>query len=149
MGYFTYRSHKPRFSRTYTSLNISLLREWTGNAALPVHAIGGLARDASPAQVRAFVGAAHAGDALGSSLYDFADTLRGNGWSCVSRTTCRKQITRTSDTRRKPIGERIVESSNTGGPQCSLSARRCGSAAVVASACAAPGDDAAAASAAR
>jgi len=74
MGYFTYRSHRPLFSGAYTRLNISLLREWTGNAALPVHAIGGLARDASPAQVRAFVGAAHAGDALGSSLYDFADT---------------------------------------------------------------------------
>ncbi len=74
MGYFTYRSHKPRFSRTYTSLNIDLLREWTGNPALPVHAIGGLARDASPAQVREFVRAAQARDALGSSLYDFADT---------------------------------------------------------------------------
>jgi hypothetical protein len=74
MGYFTYRSHQPRFSGAYTRLNISLLREWTGNPALPVHAIGGLARDASPAQVRAFVRAAHAGDALGSSLYDFADT---------------------------------------------------------------------------
>jgi hypothetical protein len=74
MGYFTYRSHQPRFSGVYTRRNISLLREWTGNPALPVHAIGGLARDASPAQVRAFVRAARAGDALGSSLYDFADT---------------------------------------------------------------------------
>jgi hypothetical protein len=74
MGYFTYRSRQPRFSSVYTRLNISLLREWTGNPALPVHAIGGLARDASPAQVREFVKAARAGQALGSSLYDFADT---------------------------------------------------------------------------
>ncbi len=74
MGYFTYRSHQPRFSSVYTRLNISLLREWTGNPALPVHAIGGLARDASPAQVREFVKAARAGQTLGSSLYDFADT---------------------------------------------------------------------------
>ncbi len=74
MGYFTYRSHQPRFSGVYTRLNISLLREWTGNPALPVHAIGGLARDASPAQVREFVKAARAGQALGSSMYDFADT---------------------------------------------------------------------------
>ncbi len=40
MGYFTYRSHRPLFSGAYTRLNISLLREWTGNPALPVHAIG-------------------------------------------------------------------------------------------------------------
>jgi hypothetical protein len=39
-----------------------------------VHVIGGLARDASPAQVREFVEAARAGQAVGSSLYDFADT---------------------------------------------------------------------------
>jgi hypothetical protein len=74
MGYFTYRSHRARFSGTYTSANISLLREWTGDPALPVHAIGGLARDASPAQVREFVKAARTGDVIGSSLYDFADT---------------------------------------------------------------------------
>ena len=74
MGYFTYRSRQPRFSNVYTRLNISLLREWTGNPALPVHAIGGLARDASPAQVKAFVKAARTGDVIGSSLYDFADT---------------------------------------------------------------------------
>jgi hypothetical protein len=74
MGYFTYRSHRASFSSVYTRLNIDLLREWTGDAALPVHAIGGLARDASPAQVRAFVRAAHADGVIGSSLYDFADT---------------------------------------------------------------------------
>ena len=74
MGYFTYRSHRARFSGTYTSLNISLLRQSTGDPALPVHAIGGLARDASPAQVREFVKAARTGDVIGSSLYDFADT---------------------------------------------------------------------------
>jgi hypothetical protein len=74
MGYFTYRSHRPRFSNVYTRLNISLLREATGNPALPVHAIGGLARDATPTQVREFLKAARAGHVLGSSLYDFADT---------------------------------------------------------------------------
>jgi len=74
MGYFTYRSHRASFSGSYTRLNISLLREATGDPALPVHAIGGLARDASPAQVSEFVKAARAGNVIGSSLYDFADT---------------------------------------------------------------------------
>jgi hypothetical protein len=74
MGYFTYRTHEPARSGSYTRRNLALLRDATGNPALPVHSIGGLARDASPAQVREFVKAARAGQAIGSSLYDFADT---------------------------------------------------------------------------
>jgi hypothetical protein len=74
MGYFTYRTHEPARSGSYTRRNLALLREATGNPALPIHVIGGLARAASPAQVREFVKAARAGQALGSSLYDFADT---------------------------------------------------------------------------
>jgi hypothetical protein len=74
MGYFSYRSHRPRFSGVYTRLNIELLREFTGDPALPVHAIGGLARDSSPAQVHEFVKAARGEGVIGSSLYDFADT---------------------------------------------------------------------------
>jgi hypothetical protein len=74
MGYFTYRSKQPGFSGTYTRRNIVLLREWTGNPELPVHAIGGIASYASAAQVRTFVQAARAKGAIGSSLYDFAGT---------------------------------------------------------------------------
>ena len=74
MGYFTYRSPRARFSGVYTRLNIELLREFTGDPALPVHAIGGLARNSSPAQVREFVKAARGEGVIGSSLYDFADT---------------------------------------------------------------------------
>jgi len=74
MGYFTYRSHRATFSGPYTSLNISMLRTATGNPALPVHPIGGIAGDASTAQVRAFTRAAVSGDSIGASLYDFATT---------------------------------------------------------------------------
>jgi hypothetical protein len=74
MGYFTYRHRLPGGTASYTRANLSLLREWTGDPALPIHAIGGLARNASPAQVKAFVKAAQNGAAIGSSLYDFADT---------------------------------------------------------------------------
>jgi hypothetical protein len=74
MSYFTYRTHVPAKSASYTRLNIELLREATGDPTLPVHVIGGLAHNASPAQVRQFVRAAHERNALGLSLYDFADT---------------------------------------------------------------------------
>jgi hypothetical protein len=74
MGYFTYRQHYPGGSAAYTSTNIKLLREGTGNPALPIHAIGGLAGIASASQVRGFVRAARNGAAIGSSLYDFAST---------------------------------------------------------------------------
>jgi hypothetical protein len=74
MGYFTYRQHLPGGSALYTSRNLALLREWTGDPVLPIHAIGGLARNATPGQVRAFVKASLMGQAIGSSLYDFADT---------------------------------------------------------------------------
>jgi len=74
MGYFTYREHLPAGSASYTSRNLALLRQWTGNPDVPIHAIGGLAQAATPAQVRAFVRAAGAGGAIGASLYDFSTT---------------------------------------------------------------------------
>jgi hypothetical protein len=77
MGYFTYRSKLPSFTGVYTQLNITLLRTWTGNPALPVHPIGGIADAASAAQVRAFARAARNGKSLGASMYDFATTSAG------------------------------------------------------------------------
>jgi hypothetical protein len=74
MGYFTYRKHYPGGSAAYTRTNIKLLREGTANPLLPVHAIGGLAGNATPSQVRGFERAARNGAAIGSSLYDFAST---------------------------------------------------------------------------
>jgi hypothetical protein len=74
MGYFTYRPHYPGGSAAYTLTNITLLREGTGDASLPVHPIGGLAGSATPSQVRGFERAAHTGAAIGASLYDFAGT---------------------------------------------------------------------------
>jgi len=77
MGYFTYRSKLASFTGVYTQLNIDLLRTGTGNPALPVHPIGGIAGVASTAQVRAFARAARNGKSLGASLYDFAGTTLG------------------------------------------------------------------------
>jgi len=77
MGYFTYRSKLASFTGVYTQLNITLLRTWTGNPALPVHPIGGIADAASTAQVRAFARAARNGKSVGASLYDYATTSAG------------------------------------------------------------------------
>ena len=77
MGYFTYRSKNVGFSGAYTSNNISMLRTAAGNPALPVHPIGGIAENASVAQVRAFARAARAGNSIGASLYDFSTTSAG------------------------------------------------------------------------
>jgi hypothetical protein len=77
MGYFTYRSRLPSFTGVYTQRNVALLRTGTGNPALPVHPIGGIAGSASPAQVRAFARAAWSSKSLGASLYDFATTTPG------------------------------------------------------------------------
>jgi hypothetical protein len=74
MGYFTYRFKTAAASRDYTEANVGLLRERAGDEALAVHAVGGLARSATIAQVRAFLGAAAAQGSIGASLYDFADT---------------------------------------------------------------------------
>jgi len=74
MGYFTYRTKLPSYTGVYTQLNITLLRSWTGNPALPVHPIGGIADAASASQVRAFARAARDGNSLGASMYDYATT---------------------------------------------------------------------------
>jgi hypothetical protein len=80
MGYFTYRPHYAGGSSAYTLSNIRLLRAGTGDPALPVHAIGGIADAVTPNQLRGFLGAARTGAAIGSSLYDFALTT-SRQWS--------------------------------------------------------------------
>ena len=86
MGYFTYRSHHASFSGAYTLKNIALLRTQTGDPALAVHPIGGIAGDASTAQVRTFERAAQSGRAIGASLYDFAGTTPAQ-WSAMQPAT--------------------------------------------------------------
>jgi hypothetical protein len=86
MGYFTYRSRQARFTNTYTRLNVSLLREETGDPQLAVHAIGGIAGSASTAQVREFVKASEAEGVIGASLYDFAGTT-SRQWAALAAVT--------------------------------------------------------------
>lgn len=86
MGYFTYRSSLSSFSGSYTTRNIALLRTETGNPALAVHPIGGIAGNASTAQVRAFERAAQSAKAIGASLYDFSGTTAAQ-WRAMQPAT--------------------------------------------------------------
>ena len=83
MGYFTYRYKTAPATRAYTEANLEILRAETGDEALAVHAVGGLAGPATIAQVRAFATAAADEGALGASLYDYATTSAAQ-WRALS-----------------------------------------------------------------
>ena len=83
MGYFTYRYKTAAAARAYTEANVEILRAETGDEALAVHAVGGLAGPATIAQVRAFATAAADEGALGASLYDYATTSAAQ-WRALS-----------------------------------------------------------------
>ena len=83
MGYFTYRYKTAAATRAYTEANLEILRAETGDEALAVHAVGGLAGPATVAQVRAFATAAADEGALGASMYDYATTSAAQ-WRALS-----------------------------------------------------------------
>lgn len=85
MGYFTYRYKSAAAARAYTEANLEILRAETGDEALVVHAVGGLAGPATLAQVRAFASAAADGGAIGASLYDYVTTSAAK-WRVLSAT---------------------------------------------------------------
>ena len=53
---------------------LTIIREKTNDDKVPVHVIGGIASEASVAEVRGFARAAVKFDAWGASLYDFPIT---------------------------------------------------------------------------
>jgi hypothetical protein len=77
MGYFSYRPRDLGGPFGYTTRNVALIREGSGNPTMPVHAIGGLADNVNAGQARAFVRAARACGVIGASLYDFTTTSPG------------------------------------------------------------------------
>lgn len=70
MAYWTPHFRGAAIVDRYTSTAIRLIRLRTGDAAVPVHVIGGIANRASLADVRAFAHAALRSGATGASLYD-------------------------------------------------------------------------------
>lgn len=83
MGYFTYHTRGELAAHDYTAANVYLLRTQTGDRAVPIHAIGGLADAATAAEVTGFVQAERERGLLGASLYDFS-TTSAEEWSILS-----------------------------------------------------------------
>jgi hypothetical protein len=69
MTYFTWRVDGPEEVVSFTARNITVIREQVANPDVPIHVIGGLARDATSAETRAFVQAARGAHVLGASYY--------------------------------------------------------------------------------
>ncbi len=82
MAYSTYRGRGASFVYGYTAANIAYLRFATGDPALPVHLIGGLADRLGSSEDAAVVRAAQDEDALGASFYKVR--LSGSGeWQAL------------------------------------------------------------------
>jgi hypothetical protein len=74
MGYFTYHVDGAEKTHDETARNVEIIREKTGNLGIPIHMIGGIADDASGAEVQAFVHAVREHGLLGASIYNWSLT---------------------------------------------------------------------------
>jgi hypothetical protein len=74
MSYFTFHYHGEAAVDQYIRDNVEIVRQSTGDPAIPVHVIGGIAGDMSPADAAAFVRAAVSERVFGASLYEFPGT---------------------------------------------------------------------------
>jgi hypothetical protein len=72
MTYFTYRVNGRLAAKHYTARNIGIVRERTGDHAVPIHVIGGIG--ATPAETRGFVSALRERRPIGASYYTFPVT---------------------------------------------------------------------------
>lgn len=70
MSYFTFRTKGYKKVYNYTKDSLRIIRNRTGNARVTIHIIGGLAGDASIAEIKAFTRAVREKGAVGASLYD-------------------------------------------------------------------------------
>ncbi|MGH2684970.1 MAG: hypothetical protein ACRDJP_05855 [Actinomycetota bacterium] len=80
MGYFTYHVNGPEKVHDETARNVEIIREQTGNPTVPIHLIGGVADDASGAEVDAFVRAVREHGIVGASIYNWSLT-RPHDWA--------------------------------------------------------------------
>jgi hypothetical protein len=82
MGYYTYHSSTAAGAYRDTRRNIRLLREATGDPAVPIHLIGGGAAQSNAAEGRAFARAANSKGVIGASMYDQM-TMGPEDWSAL------------------------------------------------------------------
>lgn len=69
MTYYTFRVHGPAGTVDYVTRAVEEIRAGIGSDAVPIHVIGGLARDATGPETLAFVRAVRATGAIGASYY--------------------------------------------------------------------------------
>lgn len=74
MTYYTYRVKGYADVYDYTRLNTQILHDETGDPALPIHQIGGIANRSSGRETRAFVDAVLDDALMGGSTYDMGLT---------------------------------------------------------------------------
>lgn len=82
MTYYTFRVHGPRETEGYVARAIEEIGEGVGSGEVPIHVIGGLARDATGPETRAFVRAVREGGAIGASYYTLPH-VTGEQWELL------------------------------------------------------------------
>jgi hypothetical protein len=86
MSYLTFHYHGEAVVEQYIRDNVEIVRQATGDPAIPVHVIGGIADDMSPGEAAAFVREAVSERVIGASLYEFARTS-GPEWRVLAPLT--------------------------------------------------------------
>jgi hypothetical protein len=84
MTYYTFRANGPGESFEYVAGSIDEIRARVGTDRVPIHVIGGLARDASESETLAFVRAVRDRRATGGSWYTWAYTT-DEQWAVLQR----------------------------------------------------------------
>jgi hypothetical protein len=69
MTYYTFRVHGPAGTLDYVTRAVEEIRAGVGSDEVPIHVIGGLARDATGPETLAFVRAVREAGAIGASYY--------------------------------------------------------------------------------
>lgn len=84
MTYYTYRVQGPVETTGYVGRAIDEIRAGVGSDAVPIHVIGGLARDASTPETRAFVRSVRDAGVIGASYYTLPFVTREQ-WDVLRR----------------------------------------------------------------
>jgi hypothetical protein len=84
MTYYTFRVHGPAGTLDYVTRAIDEIRAGVGSDVVPIHVIGGLARDATGPETAAFVRAVRAAGVIGASYYTHPYVTEEQ-WSALAR----------------------------------------------------------------
>jgi hypothetical protein len=85
MDYFTSKAHGRTEVHDYITLSAQILRATTGDAAVPIAPIGGIAQGVSGGEAKGFVEAILEQNLIGGSLYDFHTTTDPKVWKQLQR----------------------------------------------------------------